>query len=317
MLLKTYTMGPERKTARERPNFFPGPEVLEKRLEESPYKDDILFFLEKYDVPVEDLLVWPERKSTSLSDLGILRHFLAGNIVIDPFRISQLTPNSYDVALGEYFFREGKRIEHPPILESPRRLIKGLVSVEERYEAALPTYNPFDPENVEYCWREDKPIKVKDLSERQEEEIVLEGVKPEDRIIILRPLENIIGCTEEFIGGENVVYATISARSSTGRSMLEVCNDANLGHVGFRSRWALEIKNKLDTHATFLVVGHPYAQLSFFEIERSAQSYRGSFQRQFSLEEDKATWEPKRLLAQLRREENSQPEYDKIIWYGA
>lgn len=293
-------MGPERENLQEKPNFFPDPEVLRKKLEESPYKGDILAFLDKYRVPVSVLLTWPDQRSSPLPDLGIIRHLLAGNIVIDPFSVDQLTPNSYDVILGEYFFRERGRIEHPPILESPRHGLKSLVATE-KYDAALPMYNPYDPLNVDYFWREDKPIRIKDLSVKQKSEIELKGLDDEDLIVILEPHENILGHTEEFIGGLNVVATRISAKSSTGRSMLEVCNDADMGHIGFRSRWTLEIRNKSDTHAIFLVVGQPYAQLEFSETEPSAQSYQGAYQRYPNLEVEKKNWRPRDILPQVKR----------------
>jgi len=44
-----------------------------------------------------------------LSDSEILEELDKGNIIIKPFRIEQLNPNSYDVRLGEYY-----AVERPP-----------------------------------------------------------------------------------------------------------------------------------------------------------------------------------------------------------
>lgn len=284
----------------EKADFFPSPEALRRELEASPYQDEILGFLARNKVAVETLLTWPERKSFYLSDLGILRHFLAGNIVIHPLNINRLTPNSYEVSLGENFFRQEQKIDLQEIYESPHHLLRGLSALpEKRFETALPIFNPFDFRNMEYVWRKVKPVRVADLI--LEKGLSLEGVDPEDEILLLGPHEMVLAHTQEFIGGRNVVSTMISARSSVGRGLLEVCNDANLGHVGFINRWTLEIRNKSDGFAIPLVVGQAYAQISFLETEPAAQSYQGAYQENSDLEAIIASWKPENMLPKMRR----------------
>jgi hypothetical protein len=56
--------------------------------------------------------------------------------------------------------------------------------------------------------------------------IVLENIKPDDRIIWLKPGETILGHTNEFVGGRWTVTTMMKARSSLGRNFIEVCKCA-------------------------------------------------------------------------------------------
>lgn len=66
------------------------PEQLRKALEDSPYCDQIISYAGSQ---FETLFYWPEHCGGLLTDRGILRHMLAGNIVVEPFDIRQLQPN--------------------------------------------------------------------------------------------------------------------------------------------------------------------------------------------------------------------------------
>lgn len=298
--------GPEQKriSVEKKIGFFPGKDVLNKKLEESPYKQVIIDFLKKNNVSVENLLTWPEKGSHYLSDMGILRHFLAGNIVIEPFNLKNLTPNSYEVSLGRYYYRQRSNMSKNSSYESPKRLKEprswGLLSEEEKgINLAFPTLNPFDKLNIDYIWQKSEALNAGYFTKIFD--VKFEGVRDEDEIIVIDPHEMILAHTNEFIGGRNVVSTMISARSSVGRSLLEVCNDANLGHIGYVNRWTLEIKNKSDSHAIPLVVGEKYAQISFTETEPSAQTYQGEYQKGFDLKEITEAWEPKMMLSKMKR----------------
>ena len=47
---------------------------------------------------------------SALSSVDILREMKEGNIIIEPFNVDQLNPNSYDVCLGEWFVPIGIHI---------------------------------------------------------------------------------------------------------------------------------------------------------------------------------------------------------------
>ena len=45
-------------------------------------------------------------KYSLLSDTAILRYLKEGKIIIEPFKRENLSTSSYDVTLGEYYYRE-------------------------------------------------------------------------------------------------------------------------------------------------------------------------------------------------------------------
>lgn len=97
-----------------------------------------------------------------LSDLAILEAKDAGNIVIHPFRPTNLSTSSYDVVLGPYFFRESS--------PAPGRGV----------------YNPYCKDMVDRVWGQLK------TAERAgewvaENGIDLENISPEDQIIWIAP----------------------------------------------------------------------------------------------------------------------------------
>lgn len=277
-------------------DFFPNKERLKAQFEALPVRDQILGYLAQYGVDLDDFLVWPERRGSYLADLGILRHFLAGNIIIHPFDIRNLTPNSYEVSLGQHYYRQKEDFEKRYTYKLPDHLF----APESGGHAAraTPMFNPYDYSDVESNWILCKPTKAKNLTEKFGG--VLREIGPDEEIIIINPNQMILAHTEEFIGGRNVVATRVSNRSSVGRSMIEVCNDADLGHIGFISRWTLEIKNKGD-RAIPLVVGERCAQISFFESEPSGQSYQGQFQEGSKIEEVIKSWTPRKMLAKIAR----------------
>src|SRR3989344_3742699 len=86
--------------------FYPKKRVLEATLDAHPQRGEIVTYIETHRGSVSrDLLRWPRQRGGVLTDVGILRHMLAGNITIDPISTSQLTSNGYDVRVGDKFFR--------------------------------------------------------------------------------------------------------------------------------------------------------------------------------------------------------------------
>lgn len=82
--------------------------------------------------------------------------------------------------------------------------------------------DPYDQESVLFAWG--KPIKADH--------------------IILRPGAFVLGHSEEFIGGVDNTHTTmIKARSTTGRSGVQIASCAGWGDIGFATRWTLELRN--------------------------------------------------------------------------
>ncbi|MBI3305137.1 deoxycytidine triphosphate deaminase [Candidatus Parcubacteria bacterium] len=217
-----------------------------------------------------------------LSNTPILRHMAAGNIVIDPFDRAQLKNVSYDVRLGEWFWRIDPG--------GPGSAI----------------FNPFNRAAMTKLWSgPHRAERAADMIARLHRVPAKEwdGIRPDDLVILLAPGEMILGHTEEFIGGRQVCTAHVQARSSAGRSLLTVCEDAGWGDVGYINRWTLEIRNKSLHYWIPLVVGERYAQMVFSQVEAplpgTAYGQTGKYQRGTTLEEVKAAWRPEDMLPRM------------------
>ena len=141
-----------------------------------------------------------KRFGSVLSDTAIVRHMQLGTVVIHPYKRENLCTSSYDVTLGEYYYRE----------------------VEPPLGASL--YNPYSEQMVKRVWGEVKlATSVAELKKQmviKEEE--LEGIKPDDRIIMIGPGETILAHTNEFIGGKKTITTMMKARSSLGRNFVNL-----------------------------------------------------------------------------------------------
>lgn len=304
--------------------YYPSFEELRRRLKEHPARDGILQYLERYKVPIDAALRWPRRDGAVLPDLGIIRHMLAGNVVIHPFNADQLGTNSYNVTLGQHFWRRFENVNGVHRLNAPRRAdIRSFVSPRERArtrggeethafapsreeldEAQGPridTYNPLDEGNVRFVWRKGEAQLAAEVE--RVNNLKFEGIFRDDRLIMLHPHEMILAHTQEFVGGLNVVVTSISGKSTAGRNMIEVCSDANVGNIGFFNRWTLEIRNKGDKLAIPLVVGEPYAQITFYESQPAATSYAatGLYQSGESIQQVVDFWTPEMMLPRMGR----------------
>lgn len=215
----------------------------------------------------------------ALSDKRILEEMKKGDIVISPFSEEQLATSSYDVTLGEYFYRE-----QPP-----------------KYNHSL--YNIWDEEHVKHVWGADsvqRAVVAKEAFKKYNFE--WNGIRPDDKVIVLRPGETILAHTNEFIGGKNHITTMMKARSSTGRNFIEVCKCAGWGDVGYVNRWTMEITNNSKNYIIPLVVGRRIAQIIFFEtgpiIERD-YTKTGKYASSTNVAELKKTWKPESMLPKL------------------
>lgn len=214
----------------------------------------------------------------ALSDREILKQIREGNIIISPFNPEQLATSSYDVTLGSYFFREQRQ--------------------------------PFDVYNI---WSKEETQKVwGNVHQAERAEDVLpktfkfgDGITGDDLVILIHPGETILAHTQEFIGGRNIITTMMKARSSLGRSFIEICKCAGWGDVGFFNRWTMEITNNSRYYSIPLVVGRRIAQIVFFNtgpiLERS-YSEQGKYQNDDNLETLKGRWNPFMMIPQLHRD---------------
>src|SRR3989344_508241 len=140
-------------------------------------------------------LRWRYSVGMALSDKKILEHRKNGTVVIEPFVRENLATSSYDVTLGEWYFREQP----------------------SKYNHSL--YNIWSQAHTEHVWGADKPLRAEHAREAfKKYNFKWEGIAPDDRVILLRPGETILAHTNEFIGGRESVTTMMKARSSLGRN---------------------------------------------------------------------------------------------------
>jgi len=214
----------------------------------------------------------------AFSDKKILAAMKDGSIVIDPFHPKNLATSSYDVTLGEYFFVE----QTPP------------------HFAAV--YNIYNKKHVERVWGTN-PHRAKTAKDTLKNyKFDFTGIAADDRIILLAPGETVLGHTQEFIGGRDHITTMMKARSSLGRSFIEVCKCAGWGDVGYINRWTMEITNNSTHYYIPLVVGRRIAQIVFFETGEILQRdyvKGGKYQSSASLPALKKSWKPAMMLPKL------------------
>ncbi len=215
----------------------------------------------------------------ALSDRKILEELKKGDIIITPFNRENLATSSYDVTLGEYFFREQ----------------------QPNYNHSI--YNIWSKSHMEHVWGADKverAITAKEAFEKYNFE--WEGISPKDRVILLRPGETILAHTNEFIGGKDHITTMMKARSSLGRSFIEVCKCAGWGDVGYINRWTMEITNNSKNYIIPLVVGRRIAQIIFFETGKILDkdySASGKYNTSNDIKILKKIWKPTDMLPKL------------------
>ena len=215
----------------------------------------------------------------ALSDRKILEQMKKGTIIIEPFARENLATSSYDVTLGEWFFREQP----------------------SRHNHSL--YNIWSKDHVRHVWGADKVERAVAAKEAfKKYNFRWDGISPNDKVIMLRPGETILAHTNEFIGGRDSVTTMMKARSSMGRNFIEVCKCAGWGDVGYVNRWTMEITNNSKNYIVPLVVGRRIAQIIFFEtgpILKTDYAKAGKYQSVSDFARLKKIWSPDSMLPRL------------------
>lgn len=219
-----------------------------------------------------------DSKYSILSDKSILSYLEQGRVIIEPFNRKHLNTSSYDVTLGEYYFRE-QPLEH--------------------HDTHI--YNIYDNESVKKIWGQPQmAMKYKDYKDQG---VILDNFEDDDRIIWIGPNERILAHTNEYIGGVESVTTMMKSRSSIGRNFLDMCSDAGWGDVGYFNRWTMEIHNNSMTRSIPLKVGTRVAQIIFMETDGIVDnSYNdiGKYQSKGkTLKELQENWSPEDLLPRI------------------
>ncbi len=215
-----------------------------------------------------------------LSRDQILKHLRRGTIVIEPFNQRQLKTTSYDVTLGNWFWRE----RHPA----------GRATI----------HNIYDANSTSGVWQ--GPFQadlVSNISKQLGHEF--KNIPKNAKVILLSPGETILAHTQEFIGGREICVAKMYARSSLGRNFVEVCKDAGWGDVGYFNRWTMEVTNNSKHYTIPLIVGRRIAQMVFYEVAPLSLKKvdyvgeGGKYQLSQDLKKLKKLWQPEVMLPKM------------------
>lgn len=222
-----------------------------------------------------------------LSRPDILDQYKKKNIFIKPFDLESVGTNSYDIRLGEWIFRE--------------KFNSGLPTFHGQVEPRF-LYNMYDPDHVKALFEKELAQPASRVLHPWFELGDLEGISPDDLVVVIRPGESILAHTLEFIGSNcNFITTRMAARSTIGRSGLEITRCAGVGDVGYCTRWTLEITNNLQYHMIPLVVGRRIGQVLFdgvTPLEEGDDDYTrsGKYQNTSDLEEMVRMWHPDMML---------------------
>lgn len=205
---------------------------------------------------------------TVLSNNSINHAIKQGKIIILPFDNNNLKTSSYDVTLGNYFYRE-----------------TGDPNIRN-------IYNIYHKDDISRIWKEYHTSDIINTNHK------FHNFKIGDRYIMIHPGETILAHTNEFIGtspGSNMT-TMMKARSTMGRNFIEVCKCAGWGDVGYFNRWTLEITNNSRFHSIPLKVGERIAQIVFMHTDEVDGSYTGKYQNSNTLQEIIDEWKPESML---------------------
>lgn len=221
------------------------------------------------------------------SNTQIKKALKEGHIVIHPFIQKHLAGSSFDVTLGNWYYR-----------------------TERPSEGGF--YNPFDVDAVQqYFSGALRAEKHGDWAKKHGRKLFI-NIPAEQPIIVLRPHERILAHTHEFIGIKAPGTSTLQARSTWGRNGVAVCLDAGWGDPGYINRWTMEIYNMNQHESVVLPVGERIAQMVFHETGPVSSEYKklsGKYQTDTSndLKSIIASWMPEQMLPRAYKDKRKRP----------
>lgn len=219
------------------------------------------------------------------SNSEILAALENNHIIINPFNGTQVNGSSYDVRLGEWFYK-----------------------IKDKDSTKPAIFNPYDESHIDQHF--DGPYQAV-----PHEQIVEQlGIRPlnniplDAKVILFQPGERILGHTTEFIGIKPPGTTSMQARSTIGRLGINVCQDAGWGDPGYVNRWTMELYNNNQLDPVILSVGTRIAQLVFYHTGAVTGEYSelsGNYQSGSShnLDQLMQSWNPSQMLPKALRVE--------------
>lgn len=212
-----------------------------------------------------------------MSDRMILDGIQDGSVVVHPFNAPDLGSASFDVRLGRYYYRATR---------------------PDPNDTRPQFYNIHSQHRTNFIWgRPRTAIRALDLMMAYDSED-WDNIHDDDEVIILHPHDNLLCHTYEFIGARRDATTMMKARSSIGRSLVNVCQCAGMGDVGFFNRWTMEIHNRSGWHIP-LVVHRRVAQIVFMPTGPTDKLYLSKYQGSSSLDDLECYWNPSMMLPRL------------------
>lgn len=226
-------------------------------------------------------------KSGVLSNIEIRQALVSGQILIHPFRSENINTSSYDVTLGEHFYRTD-RSSHNVF------------------------FNPFDQVDVSRYFGQEPLTAIEHAQwAHDHNRDPFKHIPLDHKIVVLAPGERILAHTHEFIGIGPPGTSSMQARSTWGRIGIQVCEDAGWGDSGYKNRWTMEIHNGNENVHVPLPVGERVGQMVFFhtgpvegDYARAAGKYQ-EFHEEFT--DMFKAWTPLAMLPRAYKDTRMKP----------
>lgn len=203
----------------------------------------------------------------ALSDLEIRERMEKGEIFIHPYEPLDVGSASVDVRLGSAYFEASK----------------------PKYYGGF--YNIYSQADTDKVWGNFKTGVLAVEYKRRYQHADWSNIADDDLVILLWPRANLLCHTMEFIGAKVNATTMMKARSTIGRSLVNVCQCAGMGDIGYFNRWTMEIYNRGEWTIP-LVVGRRVAQIVFLDTGPSEKSYISKYQGTDDVEELVKSWSP-------------------------
>lgn len=221
-----------------------------------------------------------------LANRAILEQLHQARIVIHPFSETQLSIASYDVRLGEYYFRASSNAD---------------------------VLVPYSKQSIVRTWGEPQEAAVLTSAELSKYGLEMTSVQGQ-RGFLIQPGETVLAHTIEYIGAYAPFTSLMKARSSMARCGIAICKCAGYGDPGYVNRWTMEITNTMKTHPVLMLVGKRVAQIVFMNTTGPVgPSYgqdptRNKYQAHYIPADVIKNWTPYQMLPQCWRELNDAPQ---------